>query len=99
MAAPEFPMPKTPSGLDMSDASTIRTLLPRKAVGHAPAQVDFNEGDDINGEAFPLVDSSEGDLLEIEHLRICLWELFEVAPRLSLRQWQKVKAAFDRVLM
>lgn len=99
MGAPEFPMPKTPGGLDMSDASTIRTLLPRKAVDWAPAQVDFKAGDEINGEAFPIKDSSEGDLLEVDHLRICLWELFEVAPRLSLRQWQKVKAAFDRVLM
>jgi len=83
MGAPEFPMPKTPGGLDMSDASTIRTLLPRKE----PT---------INARLVPM---SEGECVSVEELRICLWELFEVAPRLSLRQWQKVKAAFDRVLL
>jgi hypothetical protein len=83
MAAPEFPMPKTPGGLDMSDASTIRTLLTR---------LDAS----VNGRLIPTTD---GEAVKVEELRICLWELFEVAPRLSLRQWQKVKAAFDRVLL
>lgn len=87
MSAPEFPMPKTPGGLDLTLASDVRGLLARSTAA---------EIDECNVE---FEHSEFGECVTVEDLRMFFFELFEIAPRLSNRQWQKVKDAVSRVLM